>query len=98
MRRRSLAVLAPVIAFVAACGGKSQSASPPAADTTTPPPAPAIDSVAKRAADSASKPAVPQAPKAKPAGKPEMGDHDVAIRPKFKIDEKTGKVDPIKRP
>jgi hypothetical protein len=30
--------------------------------------------------------------------KAETGDYDKAIRPKFKIDEKTGKIDTIKRP
>ena len=35
---------------------------------------------------------------AKPVGKPETGDHDIALKPKFRIDEKTGKIDTIKRP
>jgi len=30
--------------------------------------------------------------------KVETGDYDKAIRPRFKIDEKTGKIDTIKRP
>jgi hypothetical protein len=54
----------------------------------------AADSLAKLTADSTAKKAM-STPAAK---KVETGDYDRAIRPKFKIDEKTGKVDTIKRP
>ena len=52
------------------------------------------DSAAKLKADSVAKMAAPKSA----APNEETGDHDKAIRPKFKIDEKTGAVTPIKRP
>jgi len=92
-------MLGAVLALSAACSGKPQ-AGAPGVDSTPPAPAalpasPAADSVAKAAADSAAK---SMAPAARPAGKAETGDYDKAIRPKFRIDEKTGKIDTIRRP
>lgn len=105
MSRPFWLVFAPALAL-AACNGKRESAASPAADSTAAPSAPALaDSTAKPAGDSVAKPsgnaapAKPVTPAAKPAaGKAETTDYDQAIRPKFKIDEKTGKIDTIKRP
>lgn len=97
MNRPSLVLLA----LVAACNGKPQAASTPAADSipAAPAAAAAADTNAKAVVDSAAKPGTPAAnPAAKPAQKQETGDRDIAIKPKFKIDEKTGKIDTIKRP
>lgn len=103
---RAMIILAAA-ACLAACGGKPQADATPAADTTAKAPAAtAMDSTAKPAADTA-KPAAPEAkpaaPDAKAAAKPaaakaETGDHDKFIKPKFKIDEKTGKIDTIRKP
>ena len=100
MIRISTTALFVTTIFTVACGGKTDSAATPAADSTSvapaaaPDSAPAVDSAAKPAADSA---ATPNA--AKPAApKQETGDYDKAMRPRFKVDEKTGKIDTIKRP
>ncbi|MBM3906524.1 MAG: hypothetical protein FJ363_00455 [Gemmatimonadetes bacterium] len=100
MNRIPMQGLLATVLLVAACGGKSDSAATPAADSTAVAPAavpdstPAMDSAAKPTADSAAAPAA-----AKPAApKQETGDYDKAIRPRFKVDEKTGKIDTIKRP
>jgi len=62
-----------------------------------PPGAPTVDSAAKgdtaKPAASAAKPAV-----AKPAVAKDSAGFDRAIRPKFRINEKTGKVDTIRKP
>lgn len=97
MMRRFLVVLAPVL-VLAACGGKTDSASMPAPDSTA---APVVDSVTPPDSvrpDTAKAAAPAAAPATKPAAKAETGDHDIAIKPKFKIDEKSGKIDTIKRP
>ncbi len=93
MIRRTMMVAAAVA--LGACGGSkapapdtSAGAVPPSADTV-----PLVDSVK---ADSAT-PAKDTTVKAA-ATKAPLGDHDVALKPKFSIDEKTGKVTPIKRP
>ena len=98
-------VLLASLATLAACGGTQDLAATPAADSTAVAPAPAIadsaspsatDSGATATADSA-KGAV--APAAKPAApKVETGDYDKTMRPRFKIDEKTGKIDTIRKP
>lgn len=105
MMRRSLTVAAALGAL--ACGGGKN----PAPDTSAvgEVPAGAADSAAtvadsvrsdsiKRGADSSAKAAAkPGAAKmADTSGAP--GDYDRALKPKFTIDEKTGKVTPIKRP
>lgn len=100
MSRALIAVV--TLAAVAACA-KPQNDAAAAADTTKAPVAapaadttkPAADSV-KPAADSA-KPAAPK-PAATPAAKAETGDHDKFVKPKFKIDENTGKIDTIRKP
>ena len=101
MPRRFTIALAPVFVLIAACTGKTESAATPAVDSTAVAPA-VVDSSAAAAADSLAKqPADSVAKKAMAAPAPakvETGDYDKAIRPKFKIDEKTGKIDTIKRP
>lgn len=106
MPRHFTLALAPALALIAACNGKTESAATPAVDSAAVAPAAvapaavdsgaaaAADSLAKLAADSASKKAM----SAPAPAKIETGDYDKAIRPKFKIDEKTGKIDTIKRP
>jgi hypothetical protein len=100
MNRKSMRALMATVLLAAACGAKTDSAATPAADSTTVAPAaaadsvPAPDSAAKATADSA---AAPTAAKPAPA-KQETGDYDKAVRPRFKVDEKTGKIDTIKRP
>lgn len=101
MPRHLMFAVAPVVALIAACNGKTESAATPAVDSVAVAPAAvdssaaaAADSLAKLAADSASKKAM----SAPAPAKVETGDYDKAIRPKFKIDEKTGKIDTIKRP
>lgn len=93
-------ILVPAVAF-AACAGK-QDAATPAADSTAVAPtvvdsamAAPVDSTAKSTADTAAKPAA--ATKAT-TPKQETGGYDQPIKPRFKIDEKTGKVDTIKKP
>jgi hypothetical protein len=105
MIRNSVAALLAVAALTTACDGKPESAATPA-DTTssapvaTPDRATARDSAA--AGDSAAKPAADssttKAGTKATAPKQEAGDYDKAIRPRFKVDEKTGKIDTIKRP
>ena len=105
MMRRSLTLAAALGALACGSAGKT-----PAPDTSAVGEAPAsvagsaatvADSVRsdsiKRAADSLAMTA------AKPATKladtsTTPGDYDRALKPKFTIDEKTGKVTPIKRP
>lgn len=104
MTRHSL-VAVSVLALLVACDGKTDTAGTPAVDSTAtmravvPDTASGVDSAAATVPDTAAKAAVPSTkPAPKPAAKPETGDHDIAIRPKFRIDEKTGKIDTIKRP
>lgn len=101
MKRRVLLALLPAFATIAACTGKTESAATPAVDSIAVAPA-AVDSVAAAAADSLAKRSADSTAKktmsAPAPAKVETGDYDKAIRPKFKIDEKTGKVDTIKRP
>lgn len=101
MPRHLMPALAPAFALIVACSGKTESAATPAVDSTAVAPA-AVDSGAAAAADSLAKPAADSAAKkamsAPAPAKVETGDYDKAIRPKFKIDEKTGKIDTIKRP
>ena len=101
MKRYFMAALAPALLTVAACNGKTESAATPAADSVAIAPA-ALDSAAAAAADSLAKlvgdPAVKKAMSTPVPGKVETGDYDKAIRPRFKINEKTGKIDTIKRP
>lgn len=85
-----------------ACGRSQDAASTPSADSTGVAPA-VTDSATLRASDTSAK--VPSAAKAAATGaaatktaapKTETGDYDQAIRPRFKIDEKTGKIDTIR--
>lgn len=104
MPRHATTMLASGLLFAAACAGGTKV---PAADTSAaavPAPAaviPAADST-KPAADTSAKTTAPVAAPvtAKPtdAKAAAPGDYDRAIKPKFSIDEKTGKVTPIKRP
>ncbi|MCX5760619.1 MAG: hypothetical protein NTW72_03800 [Gemmatimonadetes bacterium] len=104
MLRHATTMLASGLLFAAACAGGTKA---PAADTSVaaaPAPAaamPAADST-KPAADTSVKttaPSVaPAAAKPTDAKAAAPGDYDRAIKPKFTIDEKTGKVTPIKRP
>lgn len=87
--------------MLAACAGKPKAASPEADTTSTPitrdSAAPGLmeRGAVNPARDSVKTPT----PAAKsPAPQKETGDYDRAIKPRFKIDEKTGKVDSIKRP
>jgi hypothetical protein len=102
--RSQTAVLTLGVCVLAACGGKPQSAGAPGVDTTEATAAAAAksaDSASKTALDSAAKPTTPAAAssaKNAAGSKVESGDYDRAGRPKFKIDEKTGAVTPIKRP
>lgn len=87
-----------VAVLTVACGGSKT----PAADSSMATPAPATvpviqdsvkaDTTVKPAADTAVKAAAP----AKPAVAP--GDHDVAKKPRFEVDEKTGETRVIKKP
>lgn len=101
MQRRLMVALAPAFVLLAACDGKTESAATPAVDSAAVAPA-AIDSGAAAAADSLAKlvgdSAAKKAMSAPAPAKAETGDYDKALRPKFKIDEKTGKIDTIKRP
>lgn len=101
MKLRSMIALAPAFVLLAACNGKTESAATPAADSAGVVPA-AVDSAAAAAADTLAKLVGDSATKKAMATpvptKVETGDYDKAIRPKFKIDEKTGKIDTIKRP
>lgn len=101
MNRRLVVVLVPAFAMLAACNGKTESAATPAVDSAAVTPA-AVDSAAAAAADSLAKlvgdSAVKKAMSTPVPGKVETGDYDKAIRPRFKIDEKTGKIDTIRRP
>jgi multidrug efflux pump subunit AcrA (membrane-fusion protein) len=92
MTRRYAWIIVPALAL-AACAGKQQAATP-AADTTAVAPA-VVDSAAPSPADSTAKPA---ATTKAPAPKTETGDYDQTIKPRFKVDEKTGKIDTIKKP
>ncbi len=112
--RTSTALCAPVIAVVMACAKTESAKTPAADSTAAPALAPVsapapVDSVAKPSAPSAagtptgttmpSTVAKPAAPAATPTpAKLETGDYDKATRPKFRINEKTGKVDTIKKP
>lgn len=93
--------LAPALTLLAACDGKTESAATPAVDSAAVAPAP-LDSGAAAVADSLARLSHDAAAKktmSTPApAKVETGDYDKAIRPRFKIDEKTGKIDTIKRP
>ncbi|MEK7240930.1 MAG: hypothetical protein AAB224_10115 [Gemmatimonadota bacterium] len=104
--RRSLMAAASLGAL--ACGGAGKT---PAPDTSAAgeAPASAADSAASVAdsvrADSSRRAADSLAKTAAKAGTAKMadsnaapGDYDRALKPKFSIDEKTGKVTPIKRP
>ena len=97
--------LAALTLTLGACGGGKA----PAPDTTAvAAPAPAgsaLDTtragITGPAADSSATAIAPGAKGAatkKPDSTRAAGDYDRAIKPKFKIDEKTGKVDSIKRP
>lgn len=103
MPRRLMIALAPAFALLVACNGKTESAATPAADSAAVAPAPVVaDSTAPMAADSIATPAggssATKTMSVPAPAKVETGDYDKAIRPKFKIDEKTGKIDTIKRP
>lgn len=73
---------APVAAGPTVDSATADTARPPVTDTSVKPAAPGAKPGAARAADTTVAP----------------GDRDIAIKPKYTIDEKTGKVTPIKRP
>ncbi|MFA6164973.1 MAG: hypothetical protein WC700_00010 [Gemmatimonadaceae bacterium] len=106
MKLRFVVSLAPAFVMLVACSGKTESAATPAVDSaavdSAARAAAATDSIAKAAGDSLAKLVGDSATKKAMAtpvpAKKETGDYDKAIRPKFKIDEKTGKIDTIKRP
>ena len=106
IKRHFVAALAPALLTVGGCNGKTDSASVPAVDSAavdSAAVAPAVlDSAATAAADSLAKlvgdSAVKKAMSTPVPTKVETGDYDKAIKPRFKIDEKTGKIDTIKRP
>ncbi len=90
--------IAPLLAL-AACAGKPDAAATSAADSAAVAPAAVTDSVVK--ADSGAKAATDSAAKPTTGAKAvtkETGDYDQAIKPRFKIDEKTGKIDTIRKP
>ena len=100
MNKRFVMATASLLAL-AACGGKQESAATPATDSTAVTPAVA-DSVKPAVADTGAK-APGAGTSAKPpakavAPKVETGDYDQAIRPRFKVNEKTGKIDTIRKP
>ncbi len=101
MKIRFVVSLAPAFVLLVACSGKTESAATPAVDSAAVTPA-AVDSAAAAAADTLAKlvgdSATKKAMSTPVPAKAETGDYDKAIRPKFKIDEKTGKIDTIKRP
>lgn len=101
MPRHGMLALAPAFVLIAACNGKTESAATPAVDSAAVAPA-VVDSGAAAAADSFAKLSADSVPKKAMStpvpAKVETGDYDKAIRPRFKIDEKTGKIDTIKRP
>jgi hypothetical protein len=92
--------------MLVACSGKSKVEATTAADSaamdSAAMAAAATDSIAKVAGDSLARlvgdSATKKAMSTPVPAKTESGDYDKAIRPKFKIDEKTGKIDTIKRP
>lgn len=102
MKRRHSAVLCvpTLLAFVACAGKREPSAS--STDTSVAvPAASAADSTTRPASDSAVTPLSPSAAAAAAkadSAKVEKGDYDRAGRPKFRVDEKTGAITPIKRP
>ncbi|MDP1860434.1 MAG: hypothetical protein Q8K82_17280 [Gemmatimonadaceae bacterium] len=93
--------LVPAFVMLAGCDGKTESAATPSVDSASVVPA-AVDSAAAAAADTLAKlvgdSATKKAMSTPVPAKVETGDYDKAIRPKFKIDEKTGKIDTIKKP
>jgi len=101
MRRLSAVLCVPPFLALAACGGKQAPAGSSTSASAAPAAAAATDSASRPATDSAVKPvspaAVPAAAKSDSA-KVEKGDYDRAGRPKFRVDEKTGAITPIKRP
>jgi hypothetical protein len=105
MKRSFVVALVPAFVSLVGCSGKSKSAEMPAADSAavdSAAMAAATDSIAKAAGDSLANLVGDSATKKAMAtpvpAKTETGDYDKAIRPKFKIDEKTGKIDTIRRP
>lgn len=101
MTRRFMIACAPALVMLVACDGKTESAATPAVDSAAVAPA-VVDSSAAAAADSLAKQPADSVPKkamsAPAPAKVETGDYDKALRPKFKIDDKTGKIDTIRRP
>ena len=93
MIRRTMLVAATTA--LGACAG-SKAPAPDTSAGAVPTPAAAVSAADSVKADS-TKPATDTTAK-RAAAKAPMGDHDVALKPKFSIDEKTGKVTPIKRP
>lgn len=106
MMRRTLIVAAALGAL--ACGSAGKTPAPDTAGIGEAP-ASAADSAAsiadsvrsdsiKRAADSSAKAAAKTGTAKLADTNAAPGDYDRALKPKFTIDEKTGKVTPIKRP
>jgi hypothetical protein len=83
MASQSLSALVSIVMVLSACGGKQQRAA------TTPSADAAVDTASASAA-----PTKARADSAKPAPK----DYDRALKPRFKVDEKTGKIDTLRRP
>ena len=95
MIRRAMMVAATFA--LDACGGSKA----PAPDTSAgiePVPAAAAPAIDTARADSTKQASDTSAKASAPTTKPAPGDRDVAIKPKFTIDEKTGKLTPIKKP
>ncbi|MHB1070895.1 MAG: hypothetical protein ACYC1W_13650 [Gemmatimonadaceae bacterium] len=105
MKTRFVVSLAPAFVLLVSCSGTSKSAATPATDSAavdSAAAAAATDSIAKAAGDSLAKLVGDSATKKAMAtpvpAKTETGDYDKANRPRFNIDEKTGKIDTNKRP
>lgn len=102
---RSRTVL-PLLLLAAGCV-KSEPAKSPAADAAAAAPTPAVPDTtplptaagSAQARSDAQKTPAPATPKRTvDTAKVETGGYDKAIKPRFKIDEKTGKIDTIRKP
>ncbi len=102
MNRHAIVGLAPLCLALAACGGsKPQRDAKAIPDSTMVTPAPEPTVKADTTMPTAAKSAAPATrPAATTSGltKKDSAGFDRAIKAKFKIDEKTGKIDTIKRP
>lgn len=96
MIRRTMMVTAAIA--LGGCGGSKAPTPDTSAGAVPSAAVPAIDSAKADSTRLAMDTTVKAAAAKSATAKAPLGDHDVALKPKFSIDEKTGKVTPIKRP